>query len=93
MSPGRPAAGHAFAVSVRLLLAPNARSVAVQCSARAGRRLVRLAGRGLAGPAVRRTAFCRWKLPRGASGQRLTGTVIIRVGGETARRAFSLRIG
>jgi hypothetical protein len=37
-------------------------------------------------------ARCTWRLPRGSSGKRLAGTIVVTAKGRSARRAFSFHV-
>ena len=80
-------AGRPFIATARIADDEPLERSHVRCAAKAGRRAL-AARKSVRGT----TAACRWIVPRASRGLVLRGSVTVRAGGDTARRAFSRRI-
>jgi hypothetical protein len=90
--PSRPVAGKLFSARLRLStndLAALAATGKVMCSARVAGRRVPLQRRALSSLGV---AECRWRVPRGTVGKRLTGRIEVVYAEVHAGRSFSLGV-
>jgi hypothetical protein len=90
--PRRPVAGKPFSARLRLStndLTALAATGKVTCSATLGGRRVPLVGRALS---ARGIAECRWRVPRGTAGKRLTGRIEVVYAEVHAGRRFALGV-
>lgn len=90
--PRRPLAGRPFSARLRLStndLAALAATGKVTCSARLAGRRVPLVRRSLSSQGI---AECRWGIPRGTAGKRLTGRIEVVYAEVHAGRSFSLGV-
>jgi hypothetical protein len=90
-SPQRPRAGRMLTAAIgvlRLDTGDRVRAGTIRCAARIGARPLRLAKRGFRGG----LAVCRWRIPTGARGQLVRGSVAVRQGEFQVERGFSKRI-
>ena len=87
---GQPVAGKAFAVSAAVTRSDGQPATAgtVTCKARAGSASLRATGRLLGG-----TARCSMRVPKGAKGKTLRGTLAVSVtGAATATKPFAFQV-
>jgi hypothetical protein len=95
-SPKTPRAGRPLSAAIRVATdeGTTIRSGRILCRATIGRRKLRLSRRGfarrlaLAGP----VAVCSWRIPANAAGKTVRGSIVVRTGGSTVRRAFARRV-
>jgi hypothetical protein len=95
-SPKTPRAGRPLSAAIRVATdeGTTIRSGHILCRATIGRRKLRLSRRGfarrlaLAGP----VAVCSWRIPANAAGKTVRGSIVVRTGGSSVRRAFARRV-
>ena len=89
-TPQPPRAGRPFAATLNVAATNPAAlaGAAVTCSATIAGKPIRTSGHSLSGHAAR----CVWRIPSGASGKRIAGTVTVTTRGAKLARPFSLRI-
>jgi hypothetical protein len=87
-TPARPRAGRPFAATAILRASGAPAGVRVVCRAAVGGKALRASSASLAGG----RATCRWRIPAGTRGRRLTGSVGVVLAGSASRRGFSYRI-
>jgi hypothetical protein len=91
LEPGAPRAGRTFTASMRVVrgdINEITTAGALTCTLRIGRKTIRATLRRYVGD----RATCRWRIPAGTAGQRVSGSIAAAVGGATARRPISTRV-
>jgi hypothetical protein len=91
LEPGSPRAGRTFTASMRIVrddINEITTDGVLTCTLRIGGKTIRATLRRYVGD----RATCRWRIPTGTAGQRVSGSIAASLGGASVRRAIATRV-